>query len=208
MSQTQIWGILKGGTWKCLMQQVGVLQMFQIVDNFSSARSPHPLPTQPKSFCERSLRSLLDMQCMLLGYSFEPGPNTRALSTVGSVTIGLSINRCSHSKNQFDERKRDWLVQKFGLRRLSKLDAIQADGASFSPPTLIKETTNGSSAHKVLISVVDPPGAPSLNFRAMWGPKGQKKKLGDWGPPSNLRVWMTASPPHSAYLKVWIRPWF
>ena len=175
MSQTQILGILKGDLWKCLMQQVGVLQMFQIVDNFSSGPFPHP--PDPTSFCERSLRSLLDMQCMLLGYSFEPGPNTRALSTVGSVTIGLSINRCSHSKNRFDQRKRDWLVQKFGLRRLSKLDAIQADRASFSAPTLIKETTNGSSAHKVLFSVADPPGAPSLNFRAMWGPKGRKKKL-------------------------------
>ena len=174
-------GILKGGPWKCLMQQVGVLQMFQIVDNFSSGPFPHP--PDPTSFCERSLRSLLDMQCMLLGYSFEPGPNTRALSTVGSVTIGLSINRCSHSKNRFDQRKRDWLVQKFGLRRLSKLDAIQADRASFSPPTLIKETTNGSSAHKVLFSVADPPGAPSLNLRAMWGPKGRKKKIGRLGAP-------------------------
>ena len=134
---------------------------------------------------------------MLLGYSLEPGPNTRALSTVGSATIGLSIKRCSHSKNQFDERKRHWLVQKFGLRRLFKLDAIQADRASFSPPTLIKETTKGSSAHKVFFSVADPPGAPSLNFRSNVRPEGPKKKFGDWGPPSNLRVWMTASPsPH------------
>ena len=39
---------------------------------------------------------------MLLGYSLEPRPNSHALGTVGSVmTIGLSINRCSHSKNQF-----------------------------------------------------------------------------------------------------------
>ena len=120
---------------------------------------------------------------MLLGYSLEPGPNTRALSTVGSATIGLSIKRCSHSKNQFDERKRDWLVQKFGLRRLFKLDAIQADRASFSPPTLIKETTKGSSAHKVFFSVADPPGAPSLNFRSNVRPEGPKKKFGDWGPP-------------------------
>ena len=57
-------------------------QMFQIVDNFSSAPPPPPHPP-PTSFYERSLRSLLSMQCMLLGYSFEPRPNTRALSTVG-----------------------------------------------------------------------------------------------------------------------------
>ena len=41
------------------------------------------------------------MRCMLLhllGYSFEPRPNSLALGTVGSVmTIGLSINRCSYT---------------------------------------------------------------------------------------------------------------
>ena len=43
---------------------------------------------------------------MLLAYSFEPRPNSRALGTAGSVmTIGLSINGFSHAKNQFDERK-------------------------------------------------------------------------------------------------------
>ena len=32
-------------------------------------------------------------------------PNSRALGTTGSVmTIGLSINECSHLKNQFDKR--------------------------------------------------------------------------------------------------------
>ena len=135
---------------------------------------------------------------MLLGYSLEPGPNTRALSTVGSATIGLSIKRCSHSKNQFDERKRHWLVQKFGLRRLFKLEAIQADRASFSPPTLIKETTNGSSAHKVLFSVADPPGAPSLNFRAMWGPKSRKKNWETEGPPLiSGSGWPPSPPPPS-----------
>ena len=42
---------------------------------------------------------------MLLGYSFEPRPNSRVFATEDSVmTIGLSINRCSHSKkkNSFD----------------------------------------------------------------------------------------------------------
>ena len=132
---------------------------------------------------------------MLLGYSLEPGPNTRALSTVGSATIGLSIKRCSHSKNQFDERKRDWLVQKFGLRRLFKLDAIQADRASFSPPTLIKETTKGSSAHKVFFSVADPPGAPSLNFRSNVRPEGPKKNSETGGPPLISGSGWPAPPP-------------
>ena len=39
----------------------------------------------------------------------------RARGTAGSVmTIGLPLNGCLHSKNQFDERKQDWLVQKLG----------------------------------------------------------------------------------------------
>ena len=36
---------------------------------------------------------------MLLGYSFEPRPNSLALGKEGSVvTIGLSINQCSHAE--------------------------------------------------------------------------------------------------------------
>ena len=44
------------------------------------------------------------MHGMLLGYSFEPRPNSRVFAAEDSVmTIGLSINRCSHSKKkQFD----------------------------------------------------------------------------------------------------------
>ena len=54
------------------------------------------------------VRSLLYMCCLLLGYSFEPRTNSRVLSAAGSVmTIGLSINGSSYSKNQFDEGKRD-----------------------------------------------------------------------------------------------------
>ena len=65
------------------------------------------------------VRSLLSMRGMLLGYSFKTRPNSRALGIAGSVmTIGLSINGCSHSKNQFDGREQDLLVQRFGPRRL------------------------------------------------------------------------------------------
>ena len=63
---------------------------------------------------------------------FELRSSSRALSTASSVMIvGLSVNRCSHSVNQFDERKQDLLVQKFGLRRLQRIDVIQAE-----PPLL------------------------------------------------------------------------
>ena len=54
---------------------------------------------------------------------------SRALDATGSViTIGLlSINWCSHSENQFDKRKQDWLVQKFELRQPQMLDAVQVE---------------------------------------------------------------------------------
>ena len=45
------------------------------------------------------VRSLLSMRSMLLGYSFEPRPNSRALATGGWVMIiGLSRNGSLHSK--------------------------------------------------------------------------------------------------------------
>ena len=38
------------------------------------------------------VRSLLNIPCLLLGYSFEPRPYKRVLGTAGSLmTIGLSI---------------------------------------------------------------------------------------------------------------------
>jgi len=41
--------------------------------------------------------------------------NSRALGIAGSVMTSLLKNGCSHSENQFDEAKQDWLVQMFGL---------------------------------------------------------------------------------------------
>ena len=89
------------------------------------------------------VRSLSSMRYMLLGYSFEPRPYSRALGTAGSVmTIGLSINGCSHSKNQFDDRELDWLVQKFGLRRLQRFDVIRGDfPESFSLPFFTRKVS-------------------------------------------------------------------
>ena len=49
--------------------------------------------------CVNQVRSLLSMRCRLLGNSFEPRPNSRALGTAGSVMlIDLSVEGCSHSK--------------------------------------------------------------------------------------------------------------
>ena len=43
------------------------------------------------------------------------------------LLMSPAINRCLHSWNQFDERKQDRLVQKFGLQWLRRLDLIQAE---------------------------------------------------------------------------------
>ena len=83
---------------------------------------------------------------MLLGYSFQLRPHGRVLGKAGSVngcrSVRLSINGCSHSENQFDERKQDWLVQKFDLQRLQRLDAIQA-------LLLDQQEDKGDSAHRL-----------------------------------------------------------
>ena len=34
---------------------------------------------------------------------------------------------CSHKKNEFDKRQQDFPVQKFGLRRFQRLDAIHEE---------------------------------------------------------------------------------
>ena len=84
-----------------------------------------------KSLCMNRVKSLLSLRYMLLAVLI-PGLQIAALGTAGSVmTSGLSLNGCSHSKNQFEERKQDWLVQKFMLRWLQRLDAIQAETLFF-----------------------------------------------------------------------------
>ena len=92
----------------------------------------HPLQAKPFSrllnmILEYSRKTLLksskmfvSMRWMLLGYSFEPRPRRFWLWQF----IDWSINGFSHLKNQFEERKQDWLEQKFRLWRLQRLDAI------------------------------------------------------------------------------------
>ena len=79
------------------------------------------------------VRSLLSMRGTLLGYSLEPRPERRVRGTAGSVmTARLSVNGCSHTKSQFDQFKQDSQVQKRGLRRVQRFEAIQAE-----PPFLV-----------------------------------------------------------------------
>ena len=85
--------------------------------------------SDPELFSMNGVRSLLSPRGMLLGYSFEPRPNHRVLATAWSfMTVGLSLNRCSHSKKPvWRERTRLTLVYKFGLRWLQRFDMIQAE---------------------------------------------------------------------------------
>ena len=72
------------------------------------ARISFPSP-EPVDSWSRGLRYKLSRVALRTG--IPPGPNSCALSTAGSVmTIGLSINRCEHSKPQFYEKILEWLV--------------------------------------------------------------------------------------------------
>ena len=83
--------------------------------------------------CMNPARSLLNMRGTLVGYSLEPRPERRVRGTAGSVmTVRLSVNGCSHTKSQFDQFKQDSQVQKRGLRRVQRFEAIQAE-----PPFLL-----------------------------------------------------------------------
>lgn len=56
----------------------------------------------------------------------ELSPYSPALGIVRSLTSGLYIDKWMLELNQCDERKQNSLVQKFGLRRPQRFDAIQA----------------------------------------------------------------------------------
>ena len=60
-------------------------------------------------------KTLVSMRCMLFRYSLKPSPKRRVLVTVGSVmTIGLSINRCLHSKKTIWREKTTLTCSKVG----------------------------------------------------------------------------------------------
>ena len=74
------------------------------------------------------VRSLLSMRGTLLGYSFEPRPNSRVCYREHGYADGFINKRIfAREIKQFDEREQDCPVQKFGLRRLQRFDVIQAE---------------------------------------------------------------------------------
>ena len=142
--------------------------------------------------CMDWVRSSLSMRCMLLGYSFNPRLNGRVLGTAGSVTtIGLiKKNGCTHAKNQFDERKKNWLVEKSGLRRLHR------PYAAADTDLQIRKGAGGDGHSDPEIS-----GGWSQNFfSALWASLWSKNEGGGLGPPgpspgSATVTWLRQSRP-------------
>ena len=64
------------------------------------------------------VRSLLNMHGRLLAYSFEPRPKSPCACYNSQLCLSVYqwMDARTRKKKQFDEREKDWLVQKFGLR--------------------------------------------------------------------------------------------
>ena len=128
------------------------------------------------------IRSLLNMHCMLLGYSFKPSPNSLAFGTSDPVmTIGLSISNAQTRKTSSTrENMADW-SRSLNCADLKGLAPFR-QGFLFS--SSMKKKTKESSArtvsYRLFFKVADP---------GEW-PGGGKFFLGD-RPPTYLRVWMT-----------------
>ena len=78
---------------------------------------------------------------MLLGYRVNPRPNSRTRAIV--LTIGLLINRCSYSKNEFDERKLLTDTEVWAAATCN-FDTIQARPPFFLLEWVKKKTKGGS----------------------------------------------------------------
>ena len=122
---------------KCQMIELEVTNIVKISFEYASVTSEPPCQQLQQSFsftcsiwctrqslCMNGVKSLLSLCCMLLGYSFEFSPNSRAASTAGSVLIiGLSRKKTSLTR----ENKID-LSKSSGLRRFQRFNihVIQA----------------------------------------------------------------------------------
>ena len=82
------------------------------------------------------------MRCLVLGYSFEPRPESPALGTTGSVvTSGLSINGCSHPENRYNDREQKMTGPEIRALATSKA-RHDSNRASFSSSDLGDVTRN------------------------------------------------------------------
>ena len=140
------------------------------------------------------IRSLLNIHCMLLGYSFKPSPNSLAFGTSDSVmTIGLSISNARTRKTSSTrENMADW-SRSLICADLKGLAPFR-QGLLFS--SSMKKRTKESSArtvsYRLYFKVADPGEWPGGG--GGWGqvaPYFWKIFLGRPPPPTYLRVWIT-----------------
>ena len=138
------------------------------------------------------IRSLLNIHCMLLGYSFKPSPNSLAFGTSDSVmTIGLSISNARTRKTSSTrENMADW-SRSMSCADLKGLAPFR-QGLLFS--SSMKKKTKESSArtvsYRLCFKVADPGEWPGRGGGQV-PPYFWKIFLGRPRPPSYLRVWMT-----------------
>ena len=157
------------------------------------------------------IRSLLNIHCMLLGYSFKPSPNSLAFGTSDSVmTIGLSISNARTRKTSSTrENMADW-SRSMSCADLKGLAPNMADwsrsmscadlkglapfrqGLLFS--SSMKKKTKESSArtvsYRLYFKVADPGEWPGGGGGQV-PPYFWKIFLGRPPPPTYLRVWIT-----------------
>ena len=138
------------------------------------------------------IRSLLNIHCMLLGYSFKPSPNSLAFGTSDSVmTIGLSISNARTRKTSSTrENMADW-SRSLICADLKGLAPFR-QGLLFS--SSMKKRTKESSArtvsYRLYFKVADPGEWPGGGGGQV-PPYFWKIFLGRPPPPTYLRVWIT-----------------
>ena len=138
IQETSKKNVLKAISAQDLLQEVNCLYVDVVI---FCCLPPNSLHQQSLSFAclilaysgktlHESSKIFVELVPHFAGIQFWPWPNSQAVALTGSVRI-IGFNNKQmvplEKKNQFDKRKRDWLVQKFGLLWLQKLDTIQAE---------------------------------------------------------------------------------
>ena len=138
IQETSKKNVLKAISAQDLLQEVNYVYVDEVI---FCCLPPNSLHQQSLSFAclilaysgktpHESSKIFVELVAHFARIQFWPWPNSQAVALTGSVRI-IGFNNKQmvplEKKNQFDKRKRDWLVQKFGLLWLQKLDTIQAE---------------------------------------------------------------------------------
>ena len=136
------------------------------------------------------IRSLLNMHCMLLGYSFKPSPNSLAFGTSDPVmTIGLSISNARTRKTSSTrENMADWSRSLIcaDLKGLAPFRQGLLFSSSMKKKT--KESSARTVSYRLYFNMADPgewPGGGRVPpyFWTKLRPEGRKIFFGRPPPP-------------------------